>query len=427
VNEFSAVIIGAGTSGCTTAYLLAKWMEDAHIPGTVLLVDRGVEHSPQKGPDPLMNSWFDTWGSFGEAHPTVNKDGSPYALSVTDHKGIGGCGTHDTRITFQLRPEQQTRMAELLGWTLLELNVFFQAALNLVPVHPATSPALDPFYKKCIDALTTPHSNNTQLSRMPDDEYKCRVVVDSVAEASLAMYGDTEVRWTSALLLDDAVRPRNLKVLSSTYVDKVIINEKSIPTNDGEEEQLLAATGVVITTADGAKKVVRLSPGGSVAVTSGSFGTPAVLQRSGIGPPRILSAAGVPVLVPNEEVGHGVDHLEISVQYAWDEKNGALPNGGAMGWPLVVFANTVAGQDTAHLTEAELQRNNLSQAHFGAGHVEPSYSDTPSVVMTPACSQPDLKVWEEKEEEFVRARVCMCMWVCMCVCMTCTCIKACIC
>jgi hypothetical protein len=116
------------------------------------------------------------------------------------------------------------------------------------------------------------------------------------------------------------------------------------------------------------------------------------LKRSGIGPPGILSAANVPVLVPNEEVGHGVDHLEISVQYAWNEANGPLPNGGAMGWPLVVFANTVVGQDLSLFSESELERNYFSQAHFGAGHVEPSYSDTPSVVMTPACSQPDLKV-----------------------------------
>jgi hypothetical protein len=80
-------------------------------------------------------------------------------------------------------------------------------------------------------------------------------------------------------------------------------------------------------------QIVRLSPGGSIAIASGSVGTAAVIQRSVIGPPGILSAANVPVLVPNEEVGHGVDHLEISVQYAWKEANGPLPNGGAMGWP----------------------------------------------------------------------------------------------
>ena len=40
-DTFSTVIIGGGTAGCTVAYLLAKWMEDENLPGTVLLVDRG--------------------------------------------------------------------------------------------------------------------------------------------------------------------------------------------------------------------------------------------------------------------------------------------------------------------------------------------------------------------------------------------------
>jgi hypothetical protein len=52
IEEFSAVIVGAGTSGCTTAYLLAKWLNDQRIPGTVLLIDRGMAHSPRTGPDP---------------------------------------------------------------------------------------------------------------------------------------------------------------------------------------------------------------------------------------------------------------------------------------------------------------------------------------------------------------------------------------
>lgn len=40
-NAFETVIVGGGTAGCTLAYLLAKWMEEMDIPGTVLLVERG--------------------------------------------------------------------------------------------------------------------------------------------------------------------------------------------------------------------------------------------------------------------------------------------------------------------------------------------------------------------------------------------------
>ena len=40
-TAFSTVIIGGGTAGCTVAYLLAKWMEEQNLSGTVLLVERG--------------------------------------------------------------------------------------------------------------------------------------------------------------------------------------------------------------------------------------------------------------------------------------------------------------------------------------------------------------------------------------------------
>jgi hypothetical protein len=173
----------------------------------------------------VMESWFHVLGTFGEAHSTVNRDGSPYSVSVTDHNGVGGCGTHDTRVTFQMRPEQQQQVAELIGWSEADLKLYFQAALNLVPVHPATSPTLDPFYVKCIDTLTKSNGGYKPLMRMPDDEYKTIVEDDTVAEASLAMFSETGVRWISALLLDNDIRPPNLKILSETCVNKMVIEQ----------------------------------------------------------------------------------------------------------------------------------------------------------------------------------------------------------
>jgi hypothetical protein len=181
-----------------------------------------------------------------------------------------------------MRPEQQRQVAELMGWSEADLKLYFQAALNLVPVHPATSATLDPFYVKCIDTLTKSNGGYKPLMRMPDDEYKTIVEVDTVAEASLAMFGETGVRWTSALLLDNDIRPPNLKILSETCVNKVVIEQviEQGSANHAEDQERLAATGIVVTTADGSRKFVRLSPGGSIAIASGSFGTAAVLQVS---------------------------------------------------------------------------------------------------------------------------------------------------
>lgn len=138
VDKFSAIIVGGGTAGCTTAYFLAKWMEDHRVPGTVLLIDRGVDFAcPVKGPSNKIDAWFLNWGIYGEAHSTIRQDGSDYPVVATDHRGLGGCGTHDTRITFQLRPEQKFRMAQSMGWSREQLDVYYQAALNLMPLTRA--------------------------------------------------------------------------------------------------------------------------------------------------------------------------------------------------------------------------------------------------------------------------------------------------
>ena len=57
INKFSSIIVGGGTSGCTTAYILAKWMDDNKVPGHVLLIDRGVSFNTKAGPSPRLALW----------------------------------------------------------------------------------------------------------------------------------------------------------------------------------------------------------------------------------------------------------------------------------------------------------------------------------------------------------------------------------
>lgn len=83
-EKFSTIVVGGGTAGCTVAYLTAKWMQDNHIPGSVLLVDKGVHFFDAKeGPDPLMISWFEHWGVYGDAHPALRDDGTAYPVTVS--------------------------------------------------------------------------------------------------------------------------------------------------------------------------------------------------------------------------------------------------------------------------------------------------------------------------------------------------------
>lgn len=98
---------------------------------------------------------------------------------------------------------------------------------------------------------------------------------------------------------------------------------------------------------------------GEVVLAVGSLGVPAILQRSGIGPSKHLEKLGIKTIVANDEVGHGVDHIETAVSYElpqkWMTENGKPPYGGPMDWPLLLF------QDL----DAEDNSDVFSMCHFG--------------------------------------------------------------
>ena len=119
-----------------------------------------------------------------------------------------------------------------------------------------------------------------------------------------------------------------------------------------------------------------------VILTAGSLGTPAILQRSGIGPKKLLDSLDIPVIVANDEVGHGVDHMEVPVMYEWlnqwNESDGKPPRGGPMAWPLAMFF------DISDEKEKGKKRNIM--VHFGIS--PPPYGGN-EVTGTPNCRNPD--------------------------------------
>lgn len=75
-----------------------------------------------------------------------------------------------------------------------------------------------------------------------------------------------------------------------------------------------------------------------VVVCAGSLMTPALLQRSGIGPPRLLEECGVPVRIPSEAVGEGLqDHVGVPLFFPSRQPSPGKPSrwpGAALQWLL---------------------------------------------------------------------------------------------
>ena len=130
----------------------------------------------------------------------------------------------------------------------------------------------------------------------------------------VCIHNNVRVTASSAYL---ASRPDNLTIITDAMVDKVIVNSGR-------------ATGV--RTVDGrqffAKKTVILS--------AGAVSTPAILLRSGVGPPEELEKHGIPVVHALPGVGrHLQDHCMSSIGVVIRRENNEPTSGQRptpMGW-----------------------------------------------------------------------------------------------
>lgn len=90
----------------------------------------------------------------------------------------------------------------------------------------------------------------------------------------------------------------NLEVFTETTVDKIIFDGKR-------------ATGIRICRPGDATDACTLTARKQVVLSAGALGTPAILQRSGVGPGELLTGLGIPVV--GDLLGVGKEYLDHAV------------------------------------------------------------------------------------------------------------------
>jgi choline dehydrogenase len=105
---------------------------------------------------------------------------------------------------------------------------------------------------------------------------------------------------TSLAYLRPALRRQNLELIKNVTVEEILFDGKS-------------ATGVSYSAGGETRSV---DAAGEVIICAGSIGSPALLQRSGIGPGDVLRNADINVIHELPGVGENLqDHLEVYFQY----------------------------------------------------------------------------------------------------------------
>jgi len=300
VTPFDYIVAGAGSAGCAVA---ARLSESGRYK--VLLLEAGVRDS-----DPWIHIPIGYTKHY--ANPRVNWmfDSAPEAnlnnrtLYLARGKVLGGTSSINGLVYMRGTPADYDlwRQRGCEGWDWESVLPFFRKAEDNErgaddfhgsggPLRVSDPPKIWPLGKAMVEA-----SMQAGIPFNPD--------FNGARQEGCGYYQTTtnrRRRWSSASAYLKTARKRpNLTIVTEAHATRVLIENGR-------------ATGVEYRTPRGLQ-TARAS--GEVILSGGTYGSPHILQLSGLGPAELLRDHGIPVIRDMPEVGdHLHDHFNMYATY----------------------------------------------------------------------------------------------------------------